>query len=249
MSNNDWVVDRHQAKQENIAAINRVFIGGLSSAWTEVEVAKIMGRFGKIEEISVARTYNGESKGYGFVTFESLKAAQASYGQHIFQGRSVESKPSLRPLRRKAEHQKSEGRQGAKLSKHSQTFDNSTVRVTVISLGDSYPSQSVSEITESLDISPKLKVRREDKASISRLSKEFYPHSAVPGLDYYQSFGHPAVFTTAPVHAFQAFSHFAFPAALIQAGEGPAGVELPPTKSLKGESHVRINFYTFPGRD
>lgn len=251
MSDNDRVSDKHQAKENNIAALNRVFLGGLNPEWTEEQVAKILGRFGKIIEISVARTSSGDSKGFAFVTFASATDAQASYGHHSFQGRSVESKPSLRPLRRKAEPgMKAADLRPSKLSKHSETFDQSTVRVTIISLADSaHASQSAIEITDSYQTSPKSKSRMEDKSLMSRQSKEFYPQSAGYGMDYYPSFGHPTVFATAPVHAFQAFSLLPFPAVPIKAGEGQAGYELPTPKASKGESHVRINFYTFPGRD
>ena len=251
MSDNDRVSDRQPARDYNIAAPNRVFLGGLNPEWTEEHVAKILGRFGKIMEISVARTSSGDSKGFAFVTFASATDAQASYGLHSFQGRSIESKPSLRPLRRKAEPgAKTVSNRPSKLSKHSETFDQSTVRVTVISLVDSpKASNSAIEFTDSYQSSPKSKSRMVDKTLMSRQSKEFYPQSAGYGMDYYPTFGHHAAFTTAPVHAFQAFSLLPFPAVPIKAGEGQAGFDLPTPKASKGESHVRINFYTFPGRD
>lgn len=262
MSANEYSSSKHFAKEEHQATNNRVFLGGLSSLWSEEDVAKIMGRFGKIEEISVARSYTGESKGYAFVTFASSEAAAASYGHLVYQGRSVESKPSLKQAPRKKPEGKSRFDQTAasrpavaKLSKHSETFETNPslpqVRVKIISMVEdpAFASQSASEFTESFPTSPRSKLRLEDKASISRLSKEFYPIGSAYPYDYYPSFGYPAAYSTAPANPYQTFSLVSFPVGPTNAREATAGAEQLPTKASKGEPHVRINFYTFPGRD
>lgn len=262
MSANDYRSSKHYAKDDHQGTNNRVFLGGLSSMWSEEDVAKIMTRFGKIEEISVARSYTGESKGYAFVTFASSEAAAASYGHLVYQGRSVESKPSLKQATRKKQDAKSKFDQTAasrpavaKLSKHSETFETMAslpqVRVKIISLVEdpNFASQSASEFSESLPTSPQSKFRVEDKASISRLSKEFYPNGSAYPYDYHPNFGYPAAYSTAPANPYQTFSLVSFPLAQPNAREAQAGAEQPPSKASKGEPHVRINFYTFPGRD
>jgi RNA recognition motif-containing protein len=261
MSANDYTNSRIYARDELQACNCRVFLGGLSSQWAEPDVAKIVERFGPIEEISVARSYTGESKGYAFVTFATPEAAQASYGHLMYQGRSVESKPSLKQAIRKKEIKSKQVQMPAsrpavaKLSKHSETFETmaslSEVRVKVISLVEdpSFASQSASEFLESLPTSPQSKLRMEDKVSISRLSKEFYPNGSTYPHDYYASFGYPAVYSTAPSNPFQAFSLVSFPSVQAKVSEFQTSTEQLPTKALKGEPHARINFYTFPGRD
>ena len=280
MSTNDYFPGRQHAKDDALAGNNRVFLGGLNPAWGEDDVAKMMGKFGKIEAISVVRSYTGESKCYAFVTFATSQAAASSYGLLQYQNRMVESKPSLKQgpsLRKKYEAgaigfksskhvvgaaiNSSAHRPIAKLSKHSETFETGpdldqsqpTVRVKVIELTeDQSPlSQSAYDFSGSLPSSPKSKLRSDDRATtMSRLSKEFHPLGSNLPYEYYPSFAHPAAYSTIPANPFQAFPVFNYPAPYAKVGEGSqAGVEQPPFRSARGESHVRINFYTFPGRD
>lgn len=266
MSANEYLDSRQYSRDEIQVPNSRVFLGGLNPSWDEQDVAKIMNRFGKIEDISVARNYSGESKGYAFVTFTSPGAAASSYGMHTYQGRQIESKPSIKqPARKKQEVGKPKYSQPSTsrpvVAKLNQTEDIETktaynqtppVRVKVISLVEDAPpaSQSASEYAESIPTSPQTKFRTEEKVSMSRLSKEFYPNASLKQFDYFQSFGLQAVYSTPVMHPYQTFSLIPFSALVTKSGEGLVGLEKKlPTKASKGESNVRINFYTFPGRD
>ena len=57
---------RHASRADNEC---KVFMGGLSTHWHEDDIAAFMSQFGRIVQISIVKTGNGDSKGFGFVVF------------------------------------------------------------------------------------------------------------------------------------------------------------------------------------
>ncbi|GBG26778.1 RNA-binding protein Musashi-like Rbp6 [Hondaea fermentalgiana] len=74
---------------------NKLFIGGLSYDTTDESLERYFQNYGNVEAAVVLRDPNTlRSRGFGFVTFSSLKAASevVSYTHHMIDGRKVEAK-------------------------------------------------------------------------------------------------------------------------------------------------------------
>ncbi len=134
----------------------KVFLGGLSVRWTEDDILSFMGKYGRIVQISIIKNPSGDSKGFGFVVFETPEEASASLGQVKYGTKFVEVKPSIK--QQNEPHQSSNMRApsgrtskevhsvrhepdnshkllSSKLSKHSKDFQN-LVPVSDIDVGD-----------------------------------------------------------------------------------------------------------------
>ena len=61
------------------SGIGNIFVKNLDRSITSAELQEIFGDFGKILSCKVAES-NGESKGFGFVQFESEDSAMAAVG-------------------------------------------------------------------------------------------------------------------------------------------------------------------------
>ncbi|XP_065650899.1 protein boule-like isoform X2 [Hydra vulgaris] len=56
---------------------NRVFVGGLIKTTNAADIAKYFSEFGKVLDAKVVFNDNGNSKGYGFVTFNNEKSVKS----------------------------------------------------------------------------------------------------------------------------------------------------------------------------
>lgn len=125
----------------------KVFLGGLPTTCTDKDLHSLMSRYGRVVDASVVRMPTGESKGFGFVIFQSSAEAAASYGVIQLGHKTIEVKPSVKntydhhyktgprnqkeniqacALKDSAESHSqvpSAGRTPTKLSRHSQNFE------------------------------------------------------------------------------------------------------------------------------
>lgn len=80
---------RHEAKD---AGQQQVYIGNLPYKVSEAELRQFFGQFGKIHDLRVVRdSHTGQSRGYGFVTYESpehVTRALSAHGQYL-EGRTI----------------------------------------------------------------------------------------------------------------------------------------------------------------
>ena len=60
---------------------DQIFVGGLSSNITEKELRSYFSQFGEVSKCQVCRSYNGKSKGFGFLSFYLSSARDAALGQ------------------------------------------------------------------------------------------------------------------------------------------------------------------------
>ena len=74
----------------------KVYVGNIDPDWSEGDIHAVMSKFGKITRTTIFKNKSGWSKGYGFVTFTSEKAANASFGKLDFKNRFIEVRPSNR---------------------------------------------------------------------------------------------------------------------------------------------------------
>ncbi len=69
----------------------KVYAGNLSFITTEENLQKVFSIFGKIESVSIIKDkINGNSKGFGFVTFEEENAAAQAV--HTLSGKEVDGR-------------------------------------------------------------------------------------------------------------------------------------------------------------
>lgn len=141
----------------------KVFLGGLAPRWTEDDILSFMSQYGRIVHISIVKTTAGESKGFGFVMFETPEEASASLGQIKYGSKIVDVKQSfkqqndqqssnIRAPSLRMQNGVPSGRAGtensykqlsSKLSKHSKDFQT-LVPVSDIDLGDTQEDPRVS---------------------------------------------------------------------------------------------------------
>lgn len=72
----------------------KVYLGGLNYRWTEQDIYRFMSRYGHILHVTIAKHSNGDSKGYGFVTFATQEEAESAHGTVNYQNKIVVIKPS-----------------------------------------------------------------------------------------------------------------------------------------------------------
>ena len=73
----------------------KTFVGGLPFHCCEQELSSFMASFGKVEEVFMARDHNGQHKGFAFVDFSLVKSFSHLFGEHLFQGKTIEVKRNL----------------------------------------------------------------------------------------------------------------------------------------------------------
>jgi RNA recognition motif-containing protein len=73
----------------------KTFVGGLPFHCCEQELSSFMASFGKVEEVFMARDHNGHHKGFAFVDFSFVKSNPHLFGEHLFQGKTIEVKRNL----------------------------------------------------------------------------------------------------------------------------------------------------------
>lgn len=74
----------------------KVYVGNIDPDWSEADIHSVMSKFGKITRTTILKNNSGWSMGYGFVTFTSEQAANASFGKLDFKNRVIEIRPSNR---------------------------------------------------------------------------------------------------------------------------------------------------------
>lgn len=55
---------------------NRIFVGGLSESATIDDLYRLFSCYGYVKNVKIVTNADGRSKGYGFVTFETVEEAQ-----------------------------------------------------------------------------------------------------------------------------------------------------------------------------
>ena len=70
---------------------NKVYVGNLSYSTTGDDLNAFFSQYGEITELKLISDYEGRSKGFGFVTFATQEAAQASLAANDteLQGRKI----------------------------------------------------------------------------------------------------------------------------------------------------------------
>jgi len=70
---------------------NKVYVGNLSYSTTSDDLTAFFSQYGEITELKLISDYDGRSKGFGFVTFATQEAAQASLAANDteLQGRKI----------------------------------------------------------------------------------------------------------------------------------------------------------------
>ncbi|XP_071503943.1 uncharacterized protein [Diadema antillarum] len=68
---------------------NKIFVGSMPKAWTEAKMESVFVKFGKITEVNLMKNKEtGESRGFGFITFES--SDDASNAIEGMKGKEIE---------------------------------------------------------------------------------------------------------------------------------------------------------------
>ncbi|XP_012564835.1 deleted in azoospermia protein 4 isoform X1 [Hydra vulgaris] len=77
---------------------NRVFVGGLIKTTNAADIAKYFSEFGKVLDAKVVFNDNGNSKGYGFVTFNNEKSVKSVLNACplYFNGKKLNIGPAIR---------------------------------------------------------------------------------------------------------------------------------------------------------
>lgn len=78
---------------------NRVFVGGISSATTEHDLAHLFSSYGNVTGTKIIQDRAGVSKGYGFVTFETedeAKRLQKEADNIVFKDRRLNIAPAIK---------------------------------------------------------------------------------------------------------------------------------------------------------
>ena len=101
MKTEEKSVAKTQISGDNV----KLFLGGLDPSVTQHEVIEYFSKFGKLAEGVVMLDKNGESKGFGFVTFNSSQAVQKCLKSrpHFLHGKGVDVKISTSLYRRDPE--------------------------------------------------------------------------------------------------------------------------------------------------
>uniref|UniRef100_A0A1I7Y1G6 RRM domain-containing protein n=1 Tax=Steinernema glaseri TaxID=37863 RepID=A0A1I7Y1G6_9BILA len=70
---------------------NQLFVGNLPYSFTPAEVRQHFALFGDVQSVRLPRSATGGNRGFGFVTFTSVEAAQAAFNEerHEIGGRSI----------------------------------------------------------------------------------------------------------------------------------------------------------------
>ena len=287
----------------------KVFVGGVSPKSSEEELGILMSQFGKVLSVVIVRLPDGESKGFGFVTFQTQEEATASLGTLQFGNRQIEVKPSIK---NNSDHQYKNGnrnykenihhgkykeanhesvvspknqstRTPTKLSKHSKNFDTQQATahhkdlrfikeedqivveiIDIESINQQFKKQSQNS-EESLNSEDSAypaaakPMKDSDKVggAISKFSKEFHPtYSIQKQLSFEQYSIVPRVQTIGPTD-FHQHARIAFHVNPYQLfpSEGRCAVDYLRNNgpdlfgNSQSRSDLRINFFTFPGRE
>lgn len=84
---------RIAAPHDSLYIPAKVFVGGIPDTVQEDEFKYFFSQFGSVEDVSLAYDKNNHRpRGFGFVVFSTIDAANAAIGRHILCGRSVEVK-------------------------------------------------------------------------------------------------------------------------------------------------------------
>jgi len=105
---------------------NKIYVGNLSYGTTNDDLSAFFGQYGEITELKIISDYDGRSKGFGFVTFATSEAAQASLvadGTDL-QGRTIK----VNLARDKEEGGGSRGRGGRRSFHKNRRFDRGSDR-------------------------------------------------------------------------------------------------------------------------
>ncbi|KAA6362963.1 MAG: hypothetical protein EZS28_041510, partial [Streblomastix strix] len=82
------------------AETNKLFVGGISPQTTPADLGKLFGEVGQVESANVATTNEGISRGFGYVTMNSVEAAQRAIqvlNGRILNGRNIEVRFYTKP--------------------------------------------------------------------------------------------------------------------------------------------------------
>uniref|UniRef100_A0A1I7TSR9 RRM domain-containing protein n=1 Tax=Caenorhabditis tropicalis TaxID=1561998 RepID=A0A1I7TSR9_9PELO len=81
---------------------NRIFVGGFPLSTTESDLREHFDRFFPVKDVKMIKTLDGQSKGYGFVTFETEDEAeevrQLNPKQLEFRSRKLNLGPAIRKM-------------------------------------------------------------------------------------------------------------------------------------------------------
>jgi len=61
-----------------IMSQNKIYVGNLSYKTTQDDLAELFSQYGEVTEAKLIADYDGRSKGFAFITFDSDDSAQAS---------------------------------------------------------------------------------------------------------------------------------------------------------------------------
>ena len=84
---------------------NKVYVGNLPYSTTSDDLRDLFSQYGEVLELKLITDYEGRSKGFGFVTFNTQEAAQASL---VLDGAELQG----RKLKVNIARDKEEGRRG-----------------------------------------------------------------------------------------------------------------------------------------
>uniref|UniRef100_A0AAU7VEV3 Boule2 n=1 Tax=Enchytraeus coronatus TaxID=208440 RepID=A0AAU7VEV3_9ANNE len=90
----------NQAPKYGMLIPSRVFVGGIANNTTESDLRQFFTTYGPIRDCKIIQDRAGVSKGYGFVTFESVDDAEKlmkKEGDHVlFKDRKLNIGPAIR---------------------------------------------------------------------------------------------------------------------------------------------------------
>ena len=231
-----------QSGLKDLVGQTEVFVTGVHELWVEKDIKEFMTPFGKVMKVGSVRASFRPNQNYCFVIFENVESAKSSLGSVEFRGRTIKIKPSYKSQLSSPtdsnglETKDLDQNKNSKLSKDSKFFD---ILETTASIPSSQSSREDEVVEENIplrrDTSNKENTESDSNASVKLIQRKV---SETKKRELRGTIRKEA----------EAFH--------LSAGKGVSPhpyILLPREPFLKFQPTqqpvLRIDFFTFPGRD
>lgn len=85
-----------QSVSKELVGQTEVFVTGVHESWVEKDIKEFMTQFGRVMKVGAVRASFRTNQYYCFVIFENAESAKSSLGSVEFRGRTIKVKPSYK---------------------------------------------------------------------------------------------------------------------------------------------------------